>query len=143
MVTNFETNIVVNQQSIEVIMSASMDIYPSGTRIRSIERYISLFGEDDVCGMCTGALISNTCDKCGEGICAKESCGLTFPEKYNTTYVLCMGCIDYVSKDLHLLIDMGKIEPLKEKIKKEKTVHQKQEQQRRKSISSIQEEEHP
>ena len=100
-------------------MSASMDIYPRGTRIRSIEKYISLYGEDDVCGRCTGALISNTCDKCGEGVCAKESCGLTFPEKYNTTYVLCMGCIDYVSKDLHVLIDMGKIEPLKEKIKEE------------------------
>ena len=127
-------------------MSTNMDIYPKGTQIRSIEKYISLYGEDDVCGMCTGALISNTCDKCGEGICAKESCGLTFPEKYNTTYVLCMGCIDYVSKDLHLLIDMGKIEPLKEKIKKEKTVQQRQERQRRESresISSIQEEEHP
>lgn len=127
-------------------MSTNMDIYPKGTQIRSIEKYISLYGEDDVCGMCTGALISNTCDKCGEGICAKESCGLTFPEKYNTTYVLCMGCIDYVSKDLHLLIDMGKIEPLKEKIKKEKTVQQRQERQRRESresISSIREEEHP
>ena len=123
-------------------MSASMDIYPRGTRIRSIERYISLFGEDDICGLCTGALISNTCDKCGEGVCAKESCCLTFPDKYNTTYVLCMGCIDYVSKDLHLLIDMGKIEPLKEKIKKEKTVHQ-QNEQRRESLSSIQEEERP
>ena len=97
-------------------MYASKDIYPRGTRIRSIEKYISLYGLDNVCGRCTGALISNTCDKCGEGICAKESCGLTFPEKYNTTYVLCMGCVDYVSKDLHLLIDMGKIEPLKEKI---------------------------
>ena len=127
-------------------MSTNMDIYPKGTRIRSIEKYISLYGEDDVCGMCTGALISNTCDKCGESICAKESCGLTFPEKYNTTYVLCMGCIDYVSKDLHLLIDMGKIEPLKKKIKNEKTVQQRQERQRRESresLSSIQEEERP
>ena len=125
-------------------MYASKDIYPRGTRIRSIEKYISLYGLDNVCGRCTGALISNTCDKCGEGICAKESCGLTFPEKYNTTYVLCMGCVDYVSKDLHLLIDMGKIEPLKEKIKMEKTVQQQQEHKRRESrdsLSSIQEEE--
>ena len=125
-------------------MYASKDIYPRGTRIRSIEKYISLYGLGDVCGKCTGALISNTCDKCGEGICAKESCGLTFPEKYNTTYVLCMDCIDYVSKDLHLLIDMGKIEPLKEKIKMEKTVQQQQEHKRRESrdsLSSIQEEE--
>jgi hypothetical protein len=124
-------------------MYASKDIYPRGTRIRSIEKYISLYGLDNVCGRCTGALISNTCDKCGEGICAKESCGLTFPEKYNTTYVLCMDCIDYVSKDLHLLIDMGKIEPLKEKIKMEKTVQQQQEHKRRESrdsLSSIQEE---
>ena len=126
-------------------MYASKDIYPRGTRIRSIEKYISLYGLDNVCGRCTGALISNTCDKCGEGICAKESCGLTFPEKYNTTYVLCMGCVDYVSKDLHLLIDMGKIEPLKEKIKMEKTVQQQQEHKRRESrdsLSSIQEEAH-
>jgi hypothetical protein len=124
-------------------MYASKDIYPRGTRIRSIEKYISLYGLDNVCGRCTGALISNTCDKCGEGICAKESCGLTFPEKYNTTYVLCMDCVDYVSKDLHLLIDMGKIEPLKEKIKMEKTVQQQQEHKRRESrdsLSSIQEE---
>ena len=127
-------------------MASNLDIYPSGRRIKSIEKYISLYGLDDVCGRCTGALITNTCDKCGEGVCAKESCGLTFPEKYNTTYVLCMGCIDYVSKDLHVLIDMGKIEPLKKKIKNEKTVQQRQERQRRESrelISSIQEEEHP
>lgn len=125
-------------------MSASMDNYPRGRRVKSIEKYISLYGLDDVCGSCTGALITNTCNKCGEGICAKESCGLTFPEKYNTTYVLCMGCVDYVSKDLHLLIDMGKIEPLKEKIKMEKTVQQQQEHKRRESrdsLSSIQEEE--
>ena len=124
-------------------MYASNDIYPRGSRIRSIEKYISLYGLDNVCNLCTNALITDNCNKCGEGVCAKESCALTFPDKYNTNYVLCMGCINDVSKDLHLLIDMGKIEPLKEKIKMEKTVHQQQEHKRRESrdsLSSIQEE---
>jgi hypothetical protein len=49
-----------------------------------------------------------------------------------------MGCIDRVNEDLYLLIDMGKIEPLKTKIKNEKT--KKQQWVR---LNSTPEEEHP
>ena len=119
-------------------MTSNVDMFPRERRIRSIEKYISRFGEDDVCEHCKHAFVNHLCDKCGNGVCAKESCGLTFPERYNTTYVLCMGCIDKINEDLYLLIDMGKIEPLKNKIKNEKT---KKQQWIR--LNSTPEEEHP
>ena len=128
-------------------MSTNLDIYPKEVSVNSIKKYISLYGDGDVCGSCVDALITDNCNKCGEGVCAKESCALTFPEKYNTSYVLCMGCINDVSKDLHLLIDMGNIEPLKEKIRNETTFHQQrrdsqESQESQELLSNIQEEEH-
>jgi hypothetical protein len=88
---------------------------------RSIKRYISLYGDSDICNECHNALLVDSCNKCGNGICESESCSIIFPDKYNKQYYICRNCVDDISKDLHLLIDMGKIEMLKTKIKEEKT----------------------
>lgn len=88
---------------------------------RSIKRYVSLYGDSDICNECHNALLIDCCNKCGNGICDSESCCVIFPDKYNKQYYICRNCFDDISKNLHLLIDMGKIELLKTKIKEEKT----------------------
>tara|TARA_Y100000389_G_scaffold68689_1_gene65202 strand:+ start:1418 stop:1840 length:423 start_codon:yes stop_codon:yes gene_type:complete len=88
---------------------------------RSIKRYISLYGDSDICNECHNALLVDSCNKCGNGICESESCSIIFPDKYNKQYYICRHCFDDISKNLHLLIDMGKIELIKTKIKEEKT----------------------
>ena len=88
---------------------------------RSIKRYISLYGDSNICNECHNALLVDSCNKCGNGICESESCCMIFPDKYNKQYYICRHCFDDISKNLHLLIDMGKIELIKTKIKEEKT----------------------
>jgi hypothetical protein len=90
--------------------------------IRTIKRYISLFGEDDICNECHNNLLVDCCNKCGNGVCDKDTCSMIFPDKFNKKYFICTQCVDDINKDLHLLIDMGKIELIKTKIKEETTV---------------------
>ena len=91
---------------------------------RTIKRYISLFGEDDICNECHNNLIVNCCNKCANGVCDNDTCSMVFPDKFNKKYFICKQCVDDINKDLHLLIDMGKIELLKKKIKEETTKKQ-------------------
>lgn len=88
---------------------------------KNIKKYIALHGDNDICNECYNALLIDCCNKCGNGICDSESCCVIFPDKYNKQYYICRNCFDDISKNLHLLIDMGKIELLKTKIKEEKT----------------------
>ena len=92
--------------------------------IRTIKRYISLFGEDDICNECHNSLLVDCCNKCGNGVCDNDTCSMVFPDKFNKKYFICKHCVDDINKDLHLLIDMGKIELLKKKIKEETTKKQ-------------------
>ena len=71
----------------------------------------------DPCDICDAANITDMCDKCGSGVCCNDICGLTFPHKYNTTYIVCATCVDQINKKLIPLIDLGKIELLKSKIR--------------------------
>lgn len=96
-------------------------VKPTNTGKRTIARYIALFGDDNVCTCCNDAIINDCCNKCGDGVCAKESCCIIFPDRGNTTYNICKTCIDKIDSKFHLLIDMGKIEPLKKKIELSQT----------------------
>ena len=72
---------------------------------------------DDVCESCEINTPQYSCNKCGNGICDDAECSMKFPHHSNTTYFVCMGCADAISVKLVLLIDLGKLELLKEKIR--------------------------
>ena len=71
----------------------------------------------DPCYMCDEANTTDTCDKCGSGVCDDTTCRLMFPHKYNTTYIVCATCAGEIDKKLVPLIDLGKLTLLKSKIK--------------------------
>jgi hypothetical protein len=72
--------------------------------------------DDDTCQMCETNIPLYNCNKCGECICEDDNCGMKFPHYYNTTYFVCMNCVNAISLKLVLQIDLGKLELLKEKI---------------------------
>jgi hypothetical protein len=88
-------------------------------------RYISRYGgyfnddddDDDTCQMCEKNIPLYNCNKCGECICEDENCCMKFPHHFNTTYFVCMNCVNVISVKLILQIDLGKLELLKEKIR--------------------------
>jgi len=67
-------------------------------------RYIDI----EWCNECNTEPILNICNKCGNGVCKNESCHLSFPHQYNTTYIICYGCSSVIENKLinydHLLI---------------------------------------
>ena len=82
--------------------------------------HISRYGEydgDDICDICDTNTPQYNCNKCGNSICDDEECSMKFPHYYNTTYFICMSCADTISLNLVLLIDLGKLKLLKEKIR--------------------------
>ena len=101
---------------------------------RTIKRYISLFGEDDICEECHHNFIVDCCNKCANGVCDNDTCSMIFPDKFGHKYFICKHCVDDINKDLHLLIDMGKIELLKKKKKEKK---KKKQILRKTSIESL------
>lgn len=72
---------------------------------------------DDVCESCEINTPQYSCNKCGNGICDDEDCAMKFPHHSNTTYFVCMGCVDTISRRLIIQIDLGKLKLLKEKIR--------------------------
>jgi len=102
--------------------------YPSNEIYRVNERergLVSRYGvyanydecDDDVCESCQLNTPQYSCNKCGNGVCDDAECSMKFPHHSNTTYFVCMGCADAISVKLVLLIDLGKLELLKEKIR--------------------------
>tara|TARA_B110000879_G_C11183387_1_gene519793 strand:- start:10173 stop:10715 length:543 start_codon:yes stop_codon:yes gene_type:complete len=73
--------------------------------------------DDDVCEMCDINTTLYNCNKCGDSICDDNNCCMKFPHYYNTTFFVCMNCVDSISLKLILQIDLGKLELLKEKIR--------------------------
>lgn len=114
-----------------------MDTLNRHPRSRSIERYVSLYGEDGICSHCSNELWNKTCNKCGDCVCTKDTCCMVFPDKFDTTYIVCKRCVDSIDAKLQIVIDLGKIEPLKQKIKSAKTKKQQW------VLNSIQAEERP
>ena len=73
--------------------------------------------DDDVCESCKNNTPLYNCNKCGDGICDDEECSMKFPHYSNTTFFICMSCVDEISLKLILQIDLGKLTLLKEKIR--------------------------
>lgn len=72
---------------------------------------------DDICDICDTNTPQYNCNKCGNSICDDEECSMKFPHYSNTTFFVCMSCADTISLNLVLLIDLGKLKLLKEKIR--------------------------
>ena len=82
-----------------------------------ISRYGGYYDDDDACDNCKTNIPQYNCNKCGNSICDDEECSMKFPHYSNTTYFVCMSCADTISLNLVLLIDLGKLKLLKEKIR--------------------------
>ena len=83
-----------------------------------ISRYGGYYDDyDDVCDSCETNTSQYNCNKCGNSICDDEECSVKFPHYSNTTYFVCMNCFDTISLKLVLLIDLGKLKLLKDKIR--------------------------
>ena len=98
-------------------------IYRYGNPLENNQKQYCIGGKlPDPCHMCDAANTTDTCDKCGSGVCDDTVCRLTFPHKYNTNYIVCATCVDEINKKLIPLIDLGKLKLLKSKIKNNCTV---------------------
>ncbi len=75
------------------------------------------YDDDDICDICDINTPQYNCNKCGNSICDDEECSMKFPHYSNTTFFVCMSCADTISLNLVLLIDLGKLKLLKEKIR--------------------------
>lgn len=85
-----------------------------------ISSYVSRYGEvykDDFCDICETKQPPYNCNKCGNSICGRTQCCMTFPHYYKTTYFVCKNCVDKISLKLVVQIDLGKLKLLKEKIR--------------------------
>ena len=73
---------------------------------RTITRYISLFGEDDICEECHKNFMVDCCNKCGNGICDKDTCCMIFPDKFKNKYYFAWsnGIVDEDSAGQRVLI---------------------------------------
>ena len=90
----------------------------SNNHINLVNKYDEYYDyDDDVCESCQINTTLYSCNKCGNGICDDVECSLIFPHYHNTTYFVCKSCVDTISQNLILQIDLGKLELLKEKIR--------------------------
>ena len=98
-------------------------IYKYDTSIPYVhkEQYDIINNIEVSCEICDTAKITNSCNKCGSGVCDDNICCLKFPHKYNTTFIVCATCVEQIEKKLIPLIDIGKLKLLKSKIKNNKT----------------------
>lgn len=75
---------------------------------------ISLFREK--CNECDDAYIKRVCNRCGEGICSKSACSLDFPHYYDTIFVICHTCFNYINNKLVIHSNPDDLKLLKQKI---------------------------
>ena len=103
-------------------MSKSMQYYeyPESTELNmsySYNQYNDDDDDDDTCDICERSTVQYNCNKCANSICGEAECCLIFPHYCNTTYFVCSKCVDEISQNLILQIDLGKLVLLKEKIR--------------------------
>ena len=77
----------------------------------------------DLCGFCNKSKIGDCCNKCGEGVCLQEQCCMIFPDRKNTTYIICLQCRRQIENKLKVEIDYTKLRDLKKKIKQRISSH--------------------
>ena len=87
----------------------SLEIYPYRRRVH------------DPCDMCDAANITESCNKCGHGVCDDNLCSLKFPDRGETIFVVCATCVEEINKKLIPLIDLGKLKLLKKHIRNNST----------------------
>lgn len=62
----------------------------------------------ETCNECELDKVSNACNKCGNGVCGRSACQLSFPHKFNTTMIICKGCSNEIENKLinydHLIV---------------------------------------
>jgi hypothetical protein len=75
----------------------------------------------DPCDMCDAANITESCNKCCRGVCDDNICSLKFPDRGETTFIVCATCVEEINKKLIPLIDLGKLRLLKKTISTNRT----------------------
>jgi hypothetical protein len=97
-------------------------IYRYGT---SLQRYSPSSSPSsrvyDPCDMCDAANITESCNKCCRGVCDDNICSLKFPDRGETTFIVCATCVEEIDKKLIPLIDLGKLKLLKKHIRTNST----------------------
>ena len=63
----------------------------------SLDKYSE---EMETCNECNIEAIVDTCNKCGNGVCRSDNCCLSFPDRYNTTFIICNGCCKAIENKL-------------------------------------------
>lgn len=71
----------------------------------------------DPCDMCDANNITESCNKCCRGVCNDNICSLKFPDRGETTFIVCATCVEEIDKKLIPLIDLGKLKLLKKHIR--------------------------
>ena len=71
----------------------------------------------ELCGFCNNNKIGDCCNKCGEGVCLQEQCCMIFPDRKNTTHIICLQCQRQIENKLKVEIDYTKLRDLKKKNK--------------------------
>ena len=75
--------------------------------------------QEDRCNECDEKSIKECCNKCGEGLCLRESCCQIFPHYNKELYILCNECVTIIEQKLRpTTVDKCDLRLLKQKISK-------------------------
>lgn len=86
----------------------------------SMYNHKSIFSADeDTCNECDERIVKDCCNKCGEGLCLRESCCQVFPHYNRELYILCNECVTGIEQKLRpTTVDKCDLRLLKKKISK-------------------------
>ena len=79
---------------------------------------MSAWYRKELCSCCEANILRESCNKCGSGVCESVECSVIFPHYHNSRYIICMGCNNGITANLHILIDYEKLSLLKVKIER-------------------------
>ena len=69
---------------------------------------VDIIAEKETCNECDCNNIKHECNKCGNGVCGRSACQLSFPHKFNTVMIICKGCSNEIENKLinydHLIV---------------------------------------
>jgi len=96
-------------------LNSMIDPYNDDMLIRTLFN-LSVEGKDK-CSQCEEICDIVTCNKCGDAVCIKTTCSNLFPHHKNTIFAVCYRCSKEISDKMNLVIDMGKLSSIKNKVK--------------------------
>lgn len=88
----------------------------TNAELRPKKRLRLALTEIDMCDVCDTYEVFDGCEKCGTGVCNSAQCCSIFPHRCNTEYIICKRCVDEIEEKLVMLIDLGKLRILKQRI---------------------------